>query len=129
MGIEIVEVGPDRVVGPPCRWRTNTQPYGLLHGVAPSCSAETLGSWIGSALHAGRQGGIAVGGIEINATHHRSATQGTVTGVATPVHLGRSLATYEVVISDERGRRVCTSRITCMLRRSSPSTLQNPFHN
>ena len=54
-------------------------------------------------------------GVDINATHHRSATSGTVTGVATAVHLGRTMATYEVVITDERGKRVCTSRITCAL--------------
>ncbi|GAA3468218.1 hypothetical protein GCM10018965_027710 [Nonomuraea roseola] len=75
--------------------------------------AESLGS-IGAAIHAG-EGRIAVG-IEINATHHRSASEGYVTGVATRLYGGRSLASYEVEITDEQGRRVCTSRITCMLR-------------
>jgi uncharacterized protein (TIGR00369 family) len=54
-------------------------------------------------------------GVDINATHHRAARGGTVTGVATAVHLGRSTATYEVVITDEDDRRVCTARITCAL--------------
>ena len=90
----------------------NTQPYGLLHGGASVVLAETLGS-IGSAVHA-HPDKLSVG-IEINATHHRSATSGTVTGVATAIHLGRTTATYEVVITDERGKRVCTSRITCAL--------------
>ena len=90
----------------------NTQPYGLLHGGASVVLAETLGS-VGSALHA-HPDKVAVG-VDINATHHRSATSGTVTGVATAVHLGRTMATYEVVITDERGKRVCTSRITCAL--------------
>ena len=54
-------------------------------------------------------------GIDINATHHRAATCGTVTGVATPLHLGRTMASYEIVITDERDRRVCTCRITCAL--------------
>jgi 1,4-dihydroxy-2-naphthoyl-CoA hydrolase len=53
--------------------------------------------------------------VDINATHHRAATSGKVTGVATPLHLGRTTTSFEVVISDEDGRRVCTSRITCML--------------
>ena len=53
--------------------------------------------------------------MDINATHHRSATSGRVTGVATPAHLGRSSATWEVVITDERGKRVCTCRLTCAL--------------
>jgi uncharacterized protein (TIGR00369 family) len=68
---------------------------------------------VGSAVHA-QPDRLSVG-IEINATHHRSATSGTVTGTATAVHLGRTTATYEVVITDERGKRVCTSRITCAL--------------
>src|SRR5215207_1403710 len=112
MGIELLEVTRERVVGR-MPVEGNTQPYGLLHGGASVVLAETLGS-IGSSLHAA-PGKIPVG-IEINATHHRSATAGTVTGIATPVHLGRTLASYEVVITDEAGRRVCTSRITCLLR-------------
>ncbi|MCX9191135.1 aromatic compound degradation protein PaaI [Carbonactinospora thermoautotrophica] len=115
MGIEILEASLERLVGR-MPVEGNTQPYGLLHGGASCVLAETLGS-IGSAMHAGPNR-IAVG-IEINATHHRSATAGYVTGVATPVHLGRTLATYEVVITDEQGRRLCTSRITCLLRDAS----------
>ena len=112
MGVEIVEVSPERLVAT-MPVEGNTQPYGLLHGGASVVLAETLGS-MGAALHAASLDRIAVG-VDINATHHRSATSGTVTGVATPVHTGRSMATFEVVISDERGRRVCTSRITCAL--------------
>jgi 1,4-dihydroxy-2-naphthoyl-CoA hydrolase len=74
--------------------------------------AETLGS-LGSALHAGPER-VTVG-IEISATHHRAASGGQVTGVASLLHGGRSTTTYEIVISDDRGRRVCTSRLTCLL--------------
>ena len=111
MGVELVEVSRERVVAT-MPVEGNTQPYGLLHGGASVVLAETLGS-IGSALHAYPQR-ISVG-TDINATHHRSATSGTVTGVATPIHLGRTMASFEVVITDDRGRRVCTSRITCAL--------------
>lgn len=111
MGVELVEVGPDRVVGT-MPVEGNTQPYGLLHGGASVVLAESLGS-VGAALHA-HPDRLAVG-VDINATHHRSARSGTVTGVATPVHLGRTSACFEVVISDEQGRRVCTARITCAL--------------
>src|SRR5689334_4111527 len=79
MGIEITEATPERVVGT-MPVEGNSQPYGLLHGGASCVLAETLGS-VGAAMHAGRER-IAVG-IEINATHHRSATSGLVTGVAT----------------------------------------------
>lgn len=111
MGIELVEISADRVVAT-MPVEGNTQPYGLLHGGASVVLAETLGS-LGSAVHA-HPDRLSVG-IEINATHHRSATSGTVTGTATAIHLGRSTATYEVVVTDERGKRVCTSRITCAL--------------
>ena len=111
MGIELTEISAERVVGT-MPVAGNTQPYGLLHGGASVVLAETLGS-VGSAVHAAPDK-LSVG-IEINATHHRSATSGTVTGVATAIHLGRTTATYEIVITDERGKRVCTSRITCAL--------------
>ncbi len=118
MGLVVHEASPARVVGS-IPVEPNTQPYGLLHGGASVALAETLGSF-GSALHAGRDR-IAVG-IEINATHHRAASSGRVTGVATPVQLGRTLATWEVVVSDEQGRRVCTARITCLLRDAVPGS-------
>lgn len=111
LGIELVEVTPTRLVAT-MPVEGNTQPYGLLHGGASVVLAETLGS-IGSALHAMPER-LSVG-VDINATHHRSARSGTVTGVATPIHLGRTSACWEVVVSDEQGRRLCTSRITCAL--------------
>ena len=111
MGIELLEISPERVVAT-MPVAGNTQPYGLLHGGASVVLAETLGS-VGSALHAWPDK-LSVG-VDINATHHRSATSGTVTGVATATHLGRSIATYEIVITDENDKRVCSSRITCAL--------------
>ena len=112
LGIEMVEVTPERITAT-MPVEGNQQPYGLLHGGASVVLAESLGS-VGSALHAEPLGKLAVG-VDINATHHRSARSGVVTGVATPVHLGRSSACWEVVITDERGKRVCTARITCAL--------------
>jgi uncharacterized protein (TIGR00369 family) len=111
MGVELVEVSAERVVAT-MPVEGNTQPFGLLHGGASVVLAETLGS-IGSAIHA-YPDKIAVG-VDINATHHRSATSGVVTGVATAGHLGRSSTSYDIVITDERGKRVCSSRITCAL--------------
>jgi 1,4-dihydroxy-2-naphthoyl-CoA hydrolase len=116
MGIEIQEISRERIVGT-MPVEGNTQPYGLLHGGASVVLAETLGSF-GAVLHAGPNR-VAVG-IEINATHHRAARSGSVTGVATPISLGNSLATFEVVVTDQEGRRTCTSRITCLLRDAAP---------
>ncbi|GHH35141.1 PaaI family thioesterase [Streptomyces candidus] len=116
MGVEIVEASADRVVGT-MPVEGNTQPYGLLHGGASAVLAETLGS-VGAMLHGGSTK-IAVG-VDLNCTHHRGARSGLVTGVATPVHRGRSTATYEVVITDDQDKRVCTARLTCMLREMDP---------
>jgi uncharacterized protein (TIGR00369 family) len=115
MGITITEASPERVVGT-MPVTGNTQPYGVLHGGASCVLAETLGS-VGAAMHGiSAHGGLAFG-IDINATHHRAVRDGVVTGVATPLYLGGSVATYDVVISDEAGNRVCTARLTCNLRK------------
>jgi uncharacterized protein (TIGR00369 family) len=111
MGVKILEASTERVVAT-MPVEGNTQPYGLLHGGASVVLAESLGS-LGSAIHA-HPDRISVG-VDINATHHRAARGGLVTGVATPLHLGRNMASYEVVITDESDRRVCTCRITCAL--------------
>ena len=112
MGIEITEASPERMVGR-MPVAGNRQPYGLLHGGASVVLAETLGS-MAAALHGGPE--KAPVGIEVSATHHRSATTGSVTGTATAISLGRTLATYEIVIEDDEGRRTCTVRLTCLLR-------------
>lgn len=115
MGIVLIEASPERVVGT-MPVEGNTQPFGLLHGGASCVLAETLGS-VGASLHAWEKfGGIALG-LEISATHHRSARAGLVTGVATPLHRGGSVASYEIVITDEAGDRVCTARLSCVLKR------------
>jgi uncharacterized protein (TIGR00369 family) len=116
MGIKIVEASAERAVAT-MPVAGNTQPYGILHGGASCVLAETLGS-LASALHAGPER-ITVG-IEINATHHRGVSEGTVTAVATRLHGGSTLTTYEIVITDDRDRRVCTARLSCLLRDAVP---------
>ena len=118
MEIEYVELTPERLVAR-MPVRGNTQPYGLLHGGASAVLAETLGS-IGAQLVAG-PGRVAVG-IDLNATHHRAAREGVVTGMARPVSVGRTLVSFEVVITDESGARICTSRLTCLLRDAPPGS-------
>jgi uncharacterized protein (TIGR00369 family) len=109
MGIVVIEVGRDRLVAT-MPVAGNRQPFGLLHGGANAVLAETLGS-VHSHLLA-PAGRVPVG-TDLNCTHHRAVTDGTVTGVSMPVHVGRSMSCFEIVISDEQGRRVCTSRLTC----------------
>ena len=111
MGIVLSEVSAGRAVGT-MPVAGNTQPYGLLHGGASVVLAETLGS-LAAAAHAG-PGRQAVG-IEVNATHHRSARAGLVTGTATALHLGRRTASYEIVVEDSESRLLATARLTCLL--------------
>jgi len=111
MGIEILEASPGRLVGR-MPVEGNTQPAGLLHGGASVVLAESLGS-IGTQLHAGMDRRIV--GIDVNATHHKSATSGFVTGVATAISLGKTMCCYEIVITNEQDERTCTARITCLI--------------
>ena len=111
MGIEIIEASPQRLVGT-MPVEGNTQPLGILHGGANVVLAESLGS-IGTQLHAGPDRRIV--GVDINATHHKSATIGKVTGVATAISRGKTMCSYEIVITNEAGERTCTARITCLI--------------
>ena len=112
IGIKIIEADPDRMVGT-MPVAGNRQPFGLLHGGASAALAETLGS-MAAALY-GLPDRIPLG-VELSCSHHRAATEGEVTGVCTPLHRGRTVATYEIAISDEQDRRICTARLTCLLR-------------
>ena len=112
MGISFTEFSVERSVAT-MPVEGNTQPVGLLHGGAYVVLGESLGSM--SANLAAGPGRLAVG-VDINATHTRSATSGLVTGVCAPIHLGRSVMVHEIVVSDDQGRRCSTIRITNMIK-------------
>jgi len=112
MSIRFVSASPDRVVGT-MPVAGNTQPYGLLHGGASAVLAETLGS-VAAGLHAAPDRYPV--GIELSCAHHKSAKSGIVTGTATALTRGRTLATYAVSVTDETGALLCTARLTCLLR-------------
>ena len=112
MGMQFTEFTVERAVAT-MPVEGNTQSVGLLHGGAYVVLGESLGSMAAN-LHAG-PGRLAVG-VDINATHTRSATSGIVTGVCTPVHLGRSVTVHEIAVTDDQGRRCSTIRITNMIK-------------
>ena len=110
IGIEVTELGDDFIKARmPVDHRTK-QPYGLLHGGASAVLAETLGS-IGSALVVDHSKFYCVG-IEINANHIRSAKEGFVTGITTPLHLGRQTHVWDIKIYNEENKLLCVSRLT-----------------
>lgn len=111
MGITITEASPERVVGT-MPVEGNRQAFGILHGGANVVLAEVLGS-VGAWLHAG--GEKRTVGVDINATHHKPGISGILTGIATPVSRGRTLACYEIEIRNEAGERTCTARITSLI--------------
>ncbi len=112
MGFQWVELTVERAVAT-MPVEGNTQPVGLFHGGGYVVLGESLGSMAAN-FYAG-PGRLAVG-VDVNATHTRSATSGLVTGVCTPLHLGRSMTVHEIVISDDQGRRCSTVRITNMIK-------------
>jgi len=117
MGIKLIELSARRAVAT-MPVDGNTQPLGLLHGGAHVVLAESLGSFAAN-VHA-HPWGYAVG-IEINASHHASVSEGVVTGTCTAVKLGKSLTTHEIKVTDEDGRLLSTVRITNYLRPKSSS--------
>jgi len=112
MGFQWVEFSVERSVAT-MPVEGNTQPVGLFHGGAYVVLGESLGSMAAN-LYAGA-GRLAVG-VDINATHTRSATKGLVTGVCTPIHLGRSMTVHEIIVFDDQGERCSTIRITNMIK-------------
>jgi uncharacterized protein (TIGR00369 family) len=114
MGIEILELSAERAVAT-MPVDGNTQPLGLLHGGAYLVLGETLGSfaanvWAGPESHAV--------GIEISASHSKSAISGLVTGVATAVSLGKTLTVHEIAVTNDKGERCSTIRITNLIRKN-----------
>lgn len=112
MGIQLVKLGAELSIAR-MPVEGNRQVVGLLHGGAHVVLAESLGS-MSSAIHAGPDR-IAVG-IEINATHSRSVTEGIVEATCEALVLGRTLATHQITIRDESGRRLSTVRMTNYLK-------------
>ena len=118
LGVELLEVTPTRAECR-CPVEGNTQPFGLWHGGASCVLAETLAS-LAAAAEVGPDGSVT--GVDINATHLRSARTGWVTGVATAIRIGGTLATYDVTITDDSAAQLCAARITVYLRRAKQAT-------
>lgn len=111
IGIEFVETGDDFLTARmPVDNRTR-QPYGILHGGASVVLAETLGS-IASAMCLEDPKTQKAVGLEINANHLKSVTEGWVYGTVTPIHVGRRTHVWDIKIRNEEGQLTCISRLT-----------------
>ena len=118
LGIEFTEIGDDYIIAKMPVIEKTKQPYGILHGGASCVLAESLGS-TAAALSMDGEKKYPVG-IEINANHLSSPTEGFVYAKAMPVHIGGSTSVWNIDITDDAGKRVCYSRFTAM-HKSYPS--------
>lgn len=124
MGVRVLEQSVDRVVAS-MPVAGNRQSHGLLHGGASLALGEAVGSWA-AVIHASTLGRSAVG-VDVSATHHRSAREGLVLATAVPLSLGRTLTSHEVVIEHESGLRLASLRITnCLVDRPIPGFRLEP---
>jgi uncharacterized protein (TIGR00369 family) len=112
MGVKIIEESVQKVVAT-MPVEGNRQSFGLLHGGASLAVGEAVGSWA-AVKHASTMGKSAVG-VDVSATHHKGAREGIITITATPISLGRRMASHQVVIENEAGERLCTLRITNLI--------------
>jgi 1,4-dihydroxy-2-naphthoyl-CoA hydrolase len=118
LGLEYLELGPDRVVAR-IPVESNTQPYGMLHGGATAALCETIGS-VGTAMAVGLD--KIVTGIELNVNHLRAVREGHVTATGTPLHVGRTTAVWDFRIQDDGGRMVAVGRLTLAVRVPAPES-------
>ena len=113
MGIEFLELSAEHSVAR-MPVEGNRQVVGILHGGAHVVLGESLGS-ISSAIHGGPSR-IAMG-IDINATHTGSITEGWVVGTCDAISLTKNMAVHEIIVTEEgTGRRLSTIRITNVLK-------------
>lgn len=112
LGLEWVDIRADRVVAR-LPVAGNTQPYGLLHGGATAALCETVGS-VGAAVAAGLERRPV--GVQLSINHLRAVRDGFVTATGVPVHVGRTLAVWDVRVDDDGGRQVATGRLTVSFR-------------
>ena len=112
LDIEIVEIGDDFIVGRMPVVEKTKQPYGILHGGASCVLAESIGSTAAAlTLDGAKKYPV---GIEINANHISSPTDGHVYAKAVPVHVGGSTSVWNIDITDDQEKRVCYVRFTAL---------------
>src|SRR5665213_978034 len=118
LGIRVIELTPEKVVlqvevGPKVH-----QPYGILHGGVSALMAEGAAS-LGGAISV-RPDEIVVG-TELNCSHLRSMSSGTLTATATPVRKGRNVHVWAIDLTDETGRLICVARCTLQVLKAPPT--------
>lgn len=107
LGVETIEMSPERVVltvpvGPKVH-----QPFGILHGGVSALIAESAAS-MGGMMNV-TEGKVCVG-TELSASHLRSISSGTLTATATPIRVGRTMQVWRIELTDQDGRLICDAK-------------------
>jgi len=97
--------------------KRTVQPMGILHGGASVVLAETLGS---AASYMTLDESCYSVGLEVKANHLKSISNGSVTGTARPVHLGRTTQVWDICVENEKNELICVSRLTMAVLKISP---------
>ncbi|KAF6665131.1 hotdog fold thioesterase [Pantoea anthophila] len=109
LGIVFTVIGEDYLEATmPVDARTH-QPFGLLHGGASVVLAESMGSMAG---YMAVEEGSSVVGVEVNASHLRAVSAGTVRGICRPLHLGRRSQSWQIEIRNGRDQLCCSARLS-----------------
>ncbi|HEX6262072.1 MAG TPA: PaaI family thioesterase [Actinomycetota bacterium] len=114
--LEWLEVGLDRLVAR-IPVAGNTQPYGILHGGATAALCETVGSF-GTSIHVGLDRRPV--GVQLSMNHLRAVREGHVTATGVPLHVGRTIALWEMRVEDDEGRLVAVGTLTLVIRDAVP---------
>ena len=115
LGVEIVTAEPERVVLTMEVTPKVHQYTGIMNGGVSVYLAETAAS-IGVVVGADLEKVTPVG-IEINANHLRAVSKGVITVEAKPIYAGRTLSVWGIEITNDKGKLVCTSRITVLMQK------------
>lgn len=114
LGVKVVEVSEGRVVLTMEVTPKVHQYVGIMHGGVSLYLCETAAS-LGVVANADLSKVTPVG-IEINANHLRAVSSGTITVEAKAVYPGRTMSVWQIDITNDRGKLVCTSRCTLLLQ-------------
>jgi uncharacterized protein (TIGR00369 family) len=114
LGVRAVEMSPDKVVFEMDVTPKVHQPMGILHGGASAVIAESAAS-IGAFLNC-KPGEEYSVGTDLNISHLRAKTEGTVRATATPIRKGRTMHVWSIDITDEAGKLVAVARCTLAIR-------------
>jgi uncharacterized protein (TIGR00369 family) len=115
LGVKIVEVSAERVVLAMEVTPKVHQYIGIMNGGVSLYLCETAAS-VGTVAGVDLTKFTPVG-IEINANHLRAVSKGIITVEAKTVYPGRTLNVWQIDITNDKGKLVCTGRCSVLIQK------------